>query len=135
MTDQEKIVQKIMADRNPNPAVYKSRQDSARTKKPMTAVTWTKVISLPFNSFGFEKLAEAYRKRKDPITGYVSWDELHQATGMEIGYIASLVRSVWEKDRESVSFSVNRMGDNAFVKIKKPELFKQESLTKHWTES
>lgn len=116
------------------PAVYQSTQKSQVTKKPMTAVNWKKLSGDLPTTHGYESVLEAWQKTKDAGTGYTSWDDLAKSTGMDVGNVAQLVKGVWNRDPEAVSFTVNRMGDGVYVKIKKPELFKTEPLTDHWTE-
>lgn len=115
------------------PAVYQSLQTSRATHKSMTAVTWVKVDPASVHDLGFCGLEAAWRKGRDESSGYISWDDLAKFTRLEVYHLASLVKTIWLHDRDSASFSINRMGDGVYVRLNKPELFQPVPLPEHWT--
>lgn len=117
------------------PSVYLSTLKSKVTGKPMTAVNLAKILPSPPTEFGYEAVLRAWKEGKDSSTGYISWDDAAaKAPGYDAGNVANLVKGVFSRDPDAVSFSVNRQGDGTYFKIKKPELFKTEPLPEHWTD-
>jgi hypothetical protein len=111
-----------MRQQSKRPTVYVGRQISIVTKKPMTAVNWIMVDPEPMADSG-STIVNGWMEEKDAATGFVSWDDLSKVTGLSVLQLASKIKSVHKSDPTAVSFSVNRMGDNTYVRINNKKAF------------
>ena len=116
--------EKMMREKCKKSATYKTSMKTHPLSGPerhLTAVSW--VMIDPDHEFtGASAIKSAWKKLKDSATNYVSWDDLAKATSYSVEEIAQTLKAVWKRDPEAISMTVNRMGDNVFVKINKPDL-------------
>lgn len=105
---------------------YKSLQENnplSRRRKFCTAVRWKQLIPSELTKADKAKVYSAWLKLKDSLTGYVSWDDIADDTKLSVSDVATMMKHVWNLDRNAVSLTINRMGDLVYFRINKPEFF------------
>jgi hypothetical protein len=100
------------------PAIYTSTYSSEGKTKTLTAINYRKIVS-ELNKLHEDKIRTAWKKLKDDVTGYVSWDRISKETKLSVEDIAKTVKFIFESDpnRKVVSFTVNRAGDMTYFRF------------------
>jgi len=99
------------------PMVFQSTHTSGGHKITQSAVNWRKVgtNTVPGR---ISKIYDSWKKQKDPISKFVSWDNISKDTGLSVEDIAAEVKAVFNRDYTLVGRTVNRMGDGTYFKFK-----------------
>lgn len=64
-----------------------------------------------------ENVIKAYKKWKDSFSGYVTFNDLKFESGLSFQQVFSAIQELRKTNPHFVRFTVNRMGDNVYVKI------------------